>query len=310
LKLFDDGDFGYNYAMFAGGPDVEAKEPRNYKHAWNHPDQMQQEKWREAITKEFQNMEKRKVWKIFNRNDIPAGRPCLKHKWVWNNKRNGIFRAPLVACGYSQIAGIDYDENFAPVINDVAYRILLIVKILWQLKGVIVDVEAAFLHGDLDGREIYMDAPEGLNAKDGECVLLQKTIYGLVQSARQFYKKLAKILRLILGFKGGYSDPCLMTRRNHLGDVFIALYVDDCLCIGHDDAIKNAIKGMESQGLTLKVDNELKDYLSCEIVFSEDNKEAWIGQPHLIKNLSNKFHKKVKASQTYRTLGTPGVGIV
>ena len=266
-------------------------------------------KWREAITKEFQNMEKRKVWKIFNRNDIPAGRRCVKHKWVWNIKRNGIFRARLVACGYSQIAGIDYDENFAPVINDVTYRILLIVKILWQLEGVIVDVEAAFLHGDLDGREIYMDAPEGLNAKDGECVLLQKTIYGLVQSARQFYKKLVKILRL-LGFKGGYSDPCLMTRRNHLGVVFIALYVDDCLCIGHDDAIKNAIKGMESQGLTLKVDNELKDYLSCEIVFSEDNKEAWIGQPHLIKNLSNKFHKKVKSSQTYRTPGTPGVGIV
>lgn len=45
-------------------------------------------------------------------------------------------------------------------------------------------------------------------------------------------------------------------------------------------------------------------------MFSEDNKEAWIGQPHLIKNLSNKFHKKVKSSQTYRTPGTPGVGIV
>jgi hypothetical protein len=54
----------------------------------------------------------------------------------------------LVACGYSQIAGIDYDENFPPVINDVTYRILLIVKILWKLKGLIVDVEAAFLHGD------------------------------------------------------------------------------------------------------------------------------------------------------------------
>jgi hypothetical protein len=76
----------------------------------------------------------------------------------------------LVACGYSQVAGIDYDENFAPVINDVTYRILLIVKIIWNLKGVIVDVEAAFLHGDLEGREIYMDAPEGLQASADECV--------------------------------------------------------------------------------------------------------------------------------------------
>jgi hypothetical protein len=45
------------------------------------------------------------------------------------------------------------------VINDVTYQILLIVKILWNLKGLIVDVEAAFLHGDLEGCEIYMDAP-------------------------------------------------------------------------------------------------------------------------------------------------------
>jgi hypothetical protein len=149
-----------------------------------------------------------------------------------------------VACGYSQAAGINYDKNFAPVINDDTYGVLLIVKILWNLKGIIVDVEAAFLHGNLEGRKIYMDAPEGLQATVDKGVLLQKTIYGLIQSS-QFYKKLVKILRL-LGFKGGYSDPCLMTRCNKLGIIFIALYVDNCLCIGHDAAIKDSIKGMES----------------------------------------------------------------
>jgi hypothetical protein len=104
--------------------------------------------------------------------------------------------------------------------------------ILWDLKGIIADVETAFLHGNLE-HKIYMDIPKGLNAKDDECCLLQKTIYGLVQSALQFYKKLVKVLK-ILGFHGGYTDPCLMTRRNQLGVVFIALYVDDCLCIGND----------------------------------------------------------------------------
>ncbi len=78
-KLFDDGDFGYNYAMFAGGPDIEAEEPRNYQHAWNHPDQKQQEKWREAITKEFKDMNRRKVWKKMKRLNIPEGRRCVKH---------------------------------------------------------------------------------------------------------------------------------------------------------------------------------------------------------------------------------------
>jgi hypothetical protein len=119
-------------------------------------------------------MEKHKVWKKIKHKDIPAGRRCIKHKWVWNIKRNDVFCAHLVACGYSQVAGIDYDENFAPVINDVTYQILLIVKILWNLKGVIVDVEAALLHGNLEGCEIYMDAPEGLQATADKCVILQK----------------------------------------------------------------------------------------------------------------------------------------
>jgi hypothetical protein len=82
------------------------------------------------------------------------------------------------------------------------------------------------------------------------------------------------------------------------------------LRIGHNAAIKDSIKGMESQGLTLKVDEDLTDYLSCQIIFSEDNKQAWIGQPHLIKNLRNKCLSKVKQTQVYHTPGTPGVGII
>jgi hypothetical protein len=55
----------------------------------------------------------------------------------------------LVACGYSQIPGIDFNENFAPVINDVSFRIMLIAKLIWNLEASIVDVETAFLHGEL-----------------------------------------------------------------------------------------------------------------------------------------------------------------
>jgi hypothetical protein len=179
--LFDAGHFGHNYAMFVSDPAIEAEEPKSYFEAWNHhPNFTQRAGWCNAINKEFANMAKRKVWTKIKRREIPPGRRCVKHRWVWNIKRNGIFRARLVACGYSQVAGIDYNEIFAPVINDVTYRILLIVKILLKLKGVIVDVEAAFLHGDLEGCEIYMDAPEGLNAAANECVLLLKGVAVIV----------------------------------------------------------------------------------------------------------------------------------
>jgi hypothetical protein len=64
-------------------------------------------------------------------------------------KQNRTFTARLVACGYSQIPGIDFNESFAPVINDVSFRIMLIAKFIWDLEVFIVDVETAFLHGKL-----------------------------------------------------------------------------------------------------------------------------------------------------------------
>jgi hypothetical protein len=284
-------------------------EPKKYKEAWDHPDPFQRNKWREAIRKEFGDMEQRKVFKKIKRSNIPKGRRCVKHKWVFKVKRNGVFRARLVACGYSQIPGVDYTENYAPVISDVTYRILLICEIVWGLTSKIVDVETAFLHGDLEeGQEIFMDCPEGIKHEDDECLQLQKTIYGLVQSARQFFKKLVACLKE-MGFQGGVADPCLMTRRNDKGIVFIGIYVDDCYCCGHEAAIEQTIKQLKESGFGVKVEDNLNDYLSCNIVFDKLKTKAWLGQPHLIKNLEQKFGELVASLQRYRTPGTPGVRI-
>ena len=65
-----------------------------------------------------------KVWKKVPRSQIPKGRRCIKSRWVFDIKRNGIFRARLVACGYSKIAGEDFNDIFSPVSNDVTFRIL------------------------------------------------------------------------------------------------------------------------------------------------------------------------------------------
>jgi hypothetical protein len=73
-------------------------------------------------------------------------------------KRDRVFRARLVACGYSQIPDIDFTENYAPVISNVTYRIMLIPEIVWKLSSKIVDVGTTFLHGGLE-EEIYMDCP-------------------------------------------------------------------------------------------------------------------------------------------------------
>jgi hypothetical protein len=155
-----------------------------------------------------------------------------------------------------------------------------------------------------------MKNPERLeDNNEDEALLLLTTIYGLVQAARQYYKKARGSLRKIR-FTGGNVDPCLFVRKSLLGIVFIALYLDDNLLVGHPKAINDAIQQVKKHGLILKIEDDLKDYLSCEIHFSKDKTKAWLGQPHLISNLMSKFGNDVKKLCGYKTPGTPNLNMV
>jgi hypothetical protein len=217
-----------------------------------------------------------------------------------------VFRAHLVACGYSQVPGVDFSESFDPVVNDITFQILLVAMVAWGLKARIIDVETAFLHGELE-EEIYMEVPKGMEAEGDECLLLLKTIYGLVQAAHQFYKKLVEALQNH-GFSGGHIDPCLWIKRGPLGVVMIAIYVDDCLAIGDEDALDEVIDQLIEFGFQLKVVNDLVDYLSCRII--QEKGRVWILQPHLLKHLTQKFGEEVGDLQEYSTPGTPRFRIV
>jgi hypothetical protein len=104
-------------------------------------------------------------------------------------------------------------------------------RLIWNLQDSIVDAETEFLHGELQ-EEIYMNIPEGISYDSKHCLLLSKTIYRLVKSAREFYKKLMATLKLI-GFKGNKSEPCLLSKWSQDGAIMIRIYVDDCLVIGN-----------------------------------------------------------------------------
>ena len=285
------------------------EKPENFKAAWDHEEPFQKEKWQEAITKELDKMKLRKVWRKIKRSQKPQNRRCVKHKWVFEIKQNGIFCARLVACGYSQVAGIDFQEIYSPVANDITFRILLIYLLMNGCDSLIFDIETAFLMGDLD-EEIYMDCPEGMDHEDDKCLILDKTIYGLVQSARQYFKKFASIVVDKLGFKQCQSDPCLFMKKDANGVCIILVYVDDCLAVGDRKAIDAALKGIKENGFSMTVSEELSDYLSCEIKFSKDKKKAWVGQPHMIKKIEKTFGEEVTGMQKYQTPGTPGQGLV
>jgi Reverse transcriptase (RNA-dependent DNA polymerase)/gag-polypeptide of LTR copia-type len=187
-------------------------------------------RWRQAIKLELDKMEKLKVWHVVDRKDVPQNRRLIKNKWVFDIKRTGIFRARLVTCGYSQIPGVDFQDYYSPVVNDAVFRIVIILQILWNLTSVIIDVETAFLHGELN-ESIYMLPPKGTNITNNQCVHLDKALYGLVQAARQFYIKFANVLK-DLQFNVSYADPCLFYRDDKHGKIILVIHIDDCYVVG------------------------------------------------------------------------------
>ena len=235
---------------------------------------------------------------------MPPNSRCMKNRWVFKIKCNGVYRACLITCGYSQVPGINFSENYSPVVNDVNLHVLLLMVLHFGYLAKIINVETTFLHGDLE-EEIFMECPQGMsNIKKDNYIILNKCIYGLVQVAWQYYKKAIEILKNS-DFIGGTIDPCLYVKKSAKDVVYVALYVDDNLMIGDITTIDDAIKALKCKGLVLKIVEGLQDYLSCEMKLSEDKKRAMLEQLHLVKNMEKKFGGLVWDIQSHKTSNTP-----
>jgi hypothetical protein len=193
-------------------------------------------------------MKNRNVWKKVKSIQKLEERRMIRCNFILKIKRNGTFKARLVALGYSQIPGVNFTDNVSPIINDTTLRIVLARFFVEQLKGKVIDVKSAFTYGDLE-HEIYTKMPEGYNQvendlEEGDCLLIEKAIYGLVQAARIFWKKFTRTITTI-GFEVSKADPCLLYIDDDYEVCMIILYIDDMLIVGSDDGIADAKQGIK-----------------------------------------------------------------
>ena len=296
-----------------GGTDDLYENPRTFQEAWNRPDAVDREKWREAIRKEFNDMiYKRKVWRHCKKSTIPKDRRLIDCKWVFKKKKNQVYRARLCAIGYSQIPGVDHEYNFAPVVTETTFRIVLVMALLNQWKMEIVDVETAFLYGDLE-EEIYMKLPEGLDLflekkfDSDEALILVQAMYGLVQAARQFFKKLRDTMVKEMGFAKCLSDQCLLVRESKIGTLVVCIYIDDTLVIGDVEAVRE-FKLELKEHFSTKEEGEMTEYVGCMVGKNDDG--ILLHQSDLIKKIEKKFDFEAKKMRNYRIPASAGQGLV
>ena len=196
-------------------------------------------------------------------------------------KRDGTYRARLVALGYSQIPGVDYTDNFAPVAHDVNFRVALARMMVEKLDSLVMDVETAFLYGDIE-EEIFMKSPLGLEEIDPgsspeDCYQLKKGIYGLCQAARQFWKKFVDTIKKeSFGFTVSPADPCMLFKQNELGICIIIMYVDDMLIIGKKEQVQDYASKIQKE-FSVEIKYNFADYLGCEFHMNKERTRGWLG---------------------------------
>uniref|UniRef100_A0A2N9HKJ8 CCHC-type domain-containing protein n=1 Tax=Fagus sylvatica TaxID=28930 RepID=A0A2N9HKJ8_FAGSY len=152
----------------------------------------EKDKWLEAMVEENESLSKNKNWEL---TELSKGKKPISCKWVFKKKKaesekeGERFKARLVAKGYSRRHGIDYDEVFSPVVRHTSIRAVLALVANQDLELEQLDVKTAFLHGNLE-EEIFMVQPERFKQPGTQNLVcrLKKSLYGLKQSPRQWYK--------------------------------------------------------------------------------------------------------------------------
>ena len=245
--------------------------------------------WLQAMNSEMCSMKNNDVWNLVQ---PPPSANILKCKWLFKRKidisGSISHKARLVAQGYSQKYGIDYQETYSPVVRFESVRALLAFAACKNMHIHHLDVATAFLNSKLD-ENIYMKQPEGfvISGKENYVCHLNKSIYGLKQSSMNWNRNFGNFLKN-LGFSRSNNDSCIYIYFDKNVTCFIALYVDDLMVVCDSNDFLNDIKTKLKREYSMKDLGEIKQFLGIEINKKVNN--IFISQCQFIEKLLKKFN--------------------
>jgi hypothetical protein len=240
------------------------------------------------MQEEYNSLLKNTTWNLV---PLPSGRKLVRCIWVYRTKsvvdgQISRYKARLVTKGFQQVHGIDYNETFALVAKMDSIRLTLSIATTkgWEVHK--MDVNNAFLHGDLS-EEIYMDQPQGFMQDSSLVRRLKKSLYGLKQAPRAWYAKMDSYL-LSQNFVHCKSDPNVYTLRTTDSLLLLVLYVDDLLITDCSTSAIATVKGILHDRFLMTIMGLLHFFLRLDI--SQDASGIKLSWDKYARDLIERFH--------------------
>nr|GFB57420.1 retrovirus-related Pol polyprotein from transposon TNT 1-94 [Tanacetum cinerariifolium] len=236
---------------------VSRTEPKNIKEAMADSARI------ESMQEELHQFDRLDVWELV---DKPLCINVINLKWLWKNKRdeeNTVIRnkSRLVAKGYAQKEGVDFEESFTPIARLEAVRLFIEYAAYKSFTIYQMDVKTAFLYGPLK-EEVYVNQPDGFvdPYHPDKVYRLKKALYGLKQAPRAWYDELSKFL-LSKGFTKGSIDPTLFITK-HRGDILLVqIYFDDIIFGSTNPNLLKRFEKLMHNKFEMSMMGELKFFL-------------------------------------------------
>jgi hypothetical protein len=292
LTLLEDFQ-GLEHAFAAETADAEAIEPRTLAEAKHRPDWPL---WEKAIEEELATLKKAGTWKL---EKAPPGANIIGSKWVFKAKKDAAgniacYKARLVAQGFSQIGGVDYDDTYAPVAKLASSRAIIVMANRLGLLLHQVDIKGAYLNGVLNpGEVLYMRHPPGYKdpAAAEHVLRLLKALYGLKQAGRRWYQFLVAIFTA-LGFLWCAVDQAMFFKIDIVNGVLtiVVVHVDDCtIAASTQKLIDEFIAGLRKHVEVTDL-GELHWMLGLEIRRDRDARTIHLSQRAYIDSILRRYN--------------------